>query len=77
MSETPSKKTAASDEAAGSSIEKGPEAAQASPVVQVIQAGEDDVLAEIVGDRWGTNRTAAGFAQIANSRNRGGVRRHD
>ena len=44
----------------------------------VIQAGEDDVLAEVVGDRWSTNRTAAGFAQVANGSNGGGcVLRHD
>ena len=37
------------NEAAGRSVKKRPEAAQTGPVVQVIQAGEDDVLAEVVG----------------------------
>ena len=53
------------NETAGCAIEQWPEAAQPRPVVQVIQAGENDVLAQVTGDGRGTDRPAAGFPKIA------------
>ena len=53
------------NEATSRSVKQRPEAAETGPVVKVIQAGEDDVLAQVTGDRRGTDRTAAGFPQVA------------
>ena len=35
--------------------------------MQVIKAGENHVLTQIIGDLWGTHRATACFTQVANS----------
>ena len=39
--------------------------------MEIIQAGEDDVLTEIVGDSRSSDRPTAGFPEITDSGDRG------
>ena len=59
------------NEAASRAIEQRPEAAEAGPVMEIVEAGQDDVLREITGDLRGSDGPATGCAQVAQGIKRG------